>query len=158
MTLKDLDAATMQFGLGKYPKALRYLNRILSRDPRNTQAAILKASALSHLGNWQRGLEIINEVLAHRPDDYKALLAKAEICFGARKDKESLEIFARLARRPRIPAEEQRYLCWQWLNALIENRRTRTARAVLKRAMRRFPDDDMLSFYEGLLRNLPRSP
>ncbi len=153
LIFKGVDAAAVLFGLGKYRRALRAVQQILHKNPRNTEALILKAEILSHLGESQSALKIVNDVLARHPENYHALSSKAEICFLAGRNDEALRIFGTLGRRKKIPREERRCFYSQWINALIDNKRWLKAKRILNDALKQFPGDDLLEHYRTLLPN-----
>jgi tetratricopeptide (TPR) repeat protein len=155
LTFRGIDAAAVLFGLGRYPTALSYVNRILKKEPANVEALLLRATLLSYLGHHRSAHAIVNGILATDPGNFDALLEKASLSVRAGRYKRASEIFSLVARRQDITRGERRYLYWQWINALLASRRWCTARRVLNEALRRFPKDDLLNHYKT---ELPTSP
>jgi len=157
LTFRGVDAAGILFGLGKYPKALAILEKVLARNPLNKDALLLKATVLSHLGHRRAAFSAVGKVLAEDPEDYEGLLTKAGILSLSDKSHEALALFARLATRKQAPRGDRRYLYSAWLNALIGARRWRSATRVVNEAIRLFPGDKDFRLVKARLAKWRRS-
>src|SRR2546427_231298 len=146
-----VEKAGALYGLGRDSDAIVSLEKVLRRNPRNVRALLLKARILPDTGESKAALDIVNAVLAHDPNKFEALLTKALVCSDSGRNREALRIFTQLGRAPRIPVDERRYLYWHWMNALVGDKRWRTAKRVLDEALDRFPDDDILNHFKTVL-------
>ena len=151
LLFKGVDKAGLLYGFGRESDAMVCLEKILRRNPRDVGALLLKARILLDVGQSKAALDIVNVVLAHYPNKYEALLTKALVCYDRGRNRDALRIFAQLGKTPRIRLEERRYLYSFWVNALVGDKRWRTAKRVLDEAVDRFPDDDILNHFKTVL-------
>lgn len=86
------------YGLRKIRKAIKYLDEVLKRNPRNDNALAIKANALNELANkeknWQLSLQAIkcaDEALKINPNNDTTLFNKSWALIDLGKPREALQ-------------------------------------------------------------------
>jgi tetratricopeptide (TPR) repeat protein len=76
--------------------ALRYSNEILSYDSGNSQARLLRASALTSMGNYNNARSELAQLAKQFPESQSVLMQLGVVAIGQKKFKEAEDIFSKL--------------------------------------------------------------
>jgi lipopolysaccharide biosynthesis regulator YciM len=90
------DDARSRMSEGESAKALRKIEKVLSGDPRNFDALLLKGNLLRDLGRHKEALEVHSLALAYRPSDRSAVVQLKEDYRKAGKLDAAYRVFERV--------------------------------------------------------------
>jgi tetratricopeptide (TPR) repeat protein len=91
-----LELAQLDLRLTKYNKAIEGLDRVISREPDNLKARLLRADGLRASGRYSESRKEILYILQRRPQDRDALLALGSLGIAEHKFNDAEKTFDRL--------------------------------------------------------------